>query len=173
MSPQASVSLATNASALKRKASDLQLGPATKRNRIQPQEGSSTSNPTSDNDRQASDSEMLEPIDSFTVDLFGTALPSRSMTLQAKLDPVRRVVTNKLPSTSSQSSNIRTERRGEQGRSSPQQPSQSATTNASPYVTYITHISTSINAFVVSHHFRNHFLLQRRMQLRIKNLSHS
>ena len=163
MFPQTSVSLATIASAVKRKASDPQLGPAMKRNKIQLQEGSSNSTPTSDNDRQASDFEMLEPIDSFTVDLFGASLPSRSMTLQAKSDPVRRVVRNKLPSNSSQSSNIRIERRGEQGRSSPQQPSQSATTNASPYVTYITHISTSINAFVVSHLFRNHFLLQRRM----------
>ena len=179
MSPQTSFSLAANVSAVKRKASDLQLGPATKRKKLQPQEGSSTSTiPTSDNDRPGSDSEMLEPIDSFTVDLFGASLPSRSMTLQAKLDPVRRVIRNKLPSTSSQSSNIRIDRCGEQGRSSspqqpPQQPPQSATTNASPYVTYITHISTSINAFVVSHLFRNHFLPQRRMQLRIKSLSHS
>lgn len=172
MSPQTSVSLAASASALKRKASDLQPGPSMKRNKIQPQEGSSTSIVTSDNDRLASDSEMLEPIDSFTVDLFGASLPSRSMTLQAKSDPVRRVIRNKLPSTSS---NIRNERCGEQGRSSPQQLSQSATnTNASPYVAYITLISTSINAFViVSHHFRNHFPPQRRMQLRIKNLSHS
>lgn len=139
-----------------------------KRNKIQPQEGSSTSTPASDNDGPAADSEMLEPIDSFTVDLFGASLPSRSLTLQAKSDPVRRAVRNKLPSTSS-----RVERRGEQGRSSPQQSPQSATTNASPYVTHITRISTSINAFVVSHLFRNHFPPQRRMQLRTKNLSHS
>jgi hypothetical protein len=165
--------LQQNASSLKRKASDLQLGPALKRNKIQPEEGSSTSAPTSDNDRPASDSEILEPIDSFTVDVFGSSLPSRSMTLQAKSDPVRRVVRNKLPSTSSQSSNIRIERRGEQGRSSPQQPPQSSTTNASPYVAFITRISTSINAFVASHLFRNLFPPQRRMQLRIKNLSHS
>ena len=144
-----------------------------KRNKIQPQEGSSTSIPTSDNDRPASDSEMLEPIDSFTVDLFGASLPSRSMTLQAKPDPVRRVVRNKLPSTPSQSPSIRIKRHGEQGRSSPQQLPQSATTNASPYVTHITHISTSINIFVVSHLFRNPFSPQRRMQLRIKSLSHS
>ena len=141
-----------------------------KRTKIQPLEGSI---PTSDNDRPPSDSELLEPIDSFTMDLFGASLPSRSMTLQAKSDPVRRVVRNKLLSTPTQSSNIRIERRGEQGRSSPQQPPQSATTDASPYVTHITRISTSINAFVVSHLFRNHFPPQRRMQLRIKNLSHS
>ena len=167
MSPQTFISLAANASAVKRKSSDLQLGPPMKRNKIQPQAGCSTSTSTSDNDRQASDSEMLEPIDFFTLDLFDASLPSRSMTLQAKSDPVR-AVRNKLPSTSSQSSNIRIERRAEQDRSSPQQPPQSATTNASPYVTHITRISTSINAFVVSHPFRNHFL---RMQLRIKNLS--
>jgi hypothetical protein len=124
-----------------------------KRNKIQPQEGSSTSTPTSHNDRLASDSEMLDPIDSFTVDVFGASMPLRSMTLQAESDPVTRVVGDKLLS---QSSNIRIERRGEI-RSSPQQPPQSATTNASPYVTYITHISISINAFVVSHLFRNHF----------------
>ena len=169
MSPQTSISLATNASAVKRKSSDLQLGPATKKSKIQPQEGFSTS----DNDNPASDSEMLEPIDSFTVDLFGASLPSRSMTFQEKSDPVRRADRNKLPSTSSQSSNIRIERRGEQDRSSPQQPPQSETTNASPYVNHITRVSTSINAFVVSHLFRNHFPPQRRMQLRIKNLSHS
>ena len=172
MSPQSSISLAANASAVKRKSS-FQLGPAMKRNKIQPQEGSSTS----DNDRPASSSdfEMLEPIDSFTVDLFGASLPSRSMTFQAKSDPVSRVVTNKLPSNSTQSSNIRTERHGEQDRSSPQPPSQSATTDASPYVNHITcaRISTSIKIFVVSHLFRNHFPPQRRMQLRIKNLSQS
>lgn len=166
MSPQTSISLAANASAVKRKSSDLQLGPAMKKNKVQ---GFSTS----DNDNPASDSEMLEPIDSFTVDLFGASLPSRSMSLQAKSGPVSRVVRNKLPSISSQSSNLRIERRGEQDRSSPQQPPQSATTNASPYVTHITRISTSINAFVVSHLFRNHFPPQRRIQLRIKNLSHS
>ena len=173
MSPQTSISFAANASALKRKASDLQLGPSLKRNKIQPQEGFSISIPTSDNDRPTSDSEVLEPIDSFTVDVFGAPLPSRSMTLQAKSDPVRRVVRNKLPSTSSQSSNIRIERGGEQGRSSPQQPPQSSTTNASPYVTFVTRISTSINVFVVSHLFRNHSPPQKRMELRIKNLLHS
>ena len=168
MAPQTFISLAANASAVKRKSSDPQIGPAMKRKRIQPLEGSSTS----DNDKPASDSEMLEPIDSFTVDLFGASLPSRSLTLQAKSDPAR-VVRNKLPSTSNQSSNIRIERGGEQDRSSPQQPPQSATTNASPYVTHITPISTSVNTSVVSHLFRNHFPPRRRMQLRIKNLSHS
>ena len=114
-----------------------------KRNKIRPQEVSSTS----DNDGPASDSEMLEPIDSFTVDLFGASVPSQSMTLQARSDPVRRVVTNKLPSTSTQSSNIRTERHGEQDRSSPQQPPQSAT---SPYVNHITYSHLNLNENVCS-----------------------
>ena len=174
MFPVTSLSLAANVSGVKRKSSDSQLGPAPKRNKVQ--EGFLTSTPKSDNDRPASDSEMLEPIDFFTVDLFGgsqPSLPSRSMTLQAKSDPVRRVVRNKLPSNLTQSSNTRIERRSEQGRSSPQQPPHSATTAASPYVAFITRISTSKNAFVVSHLFRNHFPPQRRMQLRIKSLSHS
>lgn len=84
---------------------------------------------------------MLEPIDSSTVDLFGASLPSRSLTLQAKSDPVRRVVRNKVLSSPS---NIRTERRGEKGRS-PQPPPQSATTDASPYVISNTQNHLNIN----------------------------
>lgn len=128
--------------------------------KAKPQQASS-SIPTSDNDRAASDSEMLEPIDSFTVDLFGPSLPSRSMTLQAKSDPVRRVLRNKL---SSSRSNTRNERCSEEGRS-PQPTPQSVTTNTSPYVTPLA-LNLSINAFVVSHLSRSY--LQRRMQLRKK-----
>ena len=111
-----------------------------KRNKVQPQKESSTSIPT-DIDRSASDFEMLEPIDSFTVEMFGASVPSRSMTLQAKSDPVRRAVTNKLLSSPS---NIRNERRGEKSRS-PQPPPQSTTTDASPYVTLIAHNRLNLN----------------------------
>lgn len=111
-----------------------------KRNKTEPQEESSNSTPISDNDRLASDFEMLEPIDSFTVDLFGTSLPSRSQTKSS--DPVRDVK-NKLPSSPS---NIRNERRGEKGRS-PQSFPQST---ASPYVTPIAQNSFNLKKLLCS-----------------------
>ncbi|KAF8808330.1 hypothetical protein BYT27DRAFT_7137453 [Phlegmacium glaucopus] len=109
--------------AVKRKSSDLQLGAAIKREKTH-QEGASTSSPKADKGRPlsvspSSDSEMPEPIDSFTVDLFGASVPARSMTFQAKLDPVRRVINE----------------RDKKDRS-PQPPPQSMTTNASPITSF-------------------------------------
>lgn len=107
------------------------------------------------------DSHMSEPIDSFA------SVPSRSM-MQAKIDPVRRVITNKLPSSRSFN-----KWRGENERS-PQPLPQSMATDASPYVTPTAqnHLCPSINAYVVSHHFPNLSPPPRRMQLCTKNLLH-
>ena len=99
---------------------------------------------------------MPEPIDSFTVDLFGPSLPSQ-------LDPASRVG-NKL--SASGSSNTRNERDGEQGRS-PQPLPQSVTTDVSPYVTLIAqNLYLSIFTYVVSHPGRSHFPLRRSQLLR-------